>query len=441
MAYLITHHGTFWFQIRVPKPLVPVYGTIIRQNLQTKDRKTAQTLAYRLASHWLERFATERPNISPDSVEAESAPTFPSSTDQVASPEPPPNPTVAFPEPESEQPTPRIRQKHARKKPSKSEITDTLDGLYEYWRQLNPGCAPSTFREVKAMVREFNRIVRKNPSNLERTDITGFRDRLLKKGSARGTVAKKVGFISTLLQTAVDGGLLPYNVARGLRVPKPKVQLQRRRAITKEELKRIFSSPVYTQGKRYRGGGGEAEVWVPILALATGARLEELCQLMVEDIVNDPEHGPLMRITDEGEQQRVKTMGSRRHVPLHSGVIAAGFLDYVAEVQEQGYDWLFPDLEPDHDGRRGGNFSKWFARYLRSPKGCNIQDQRVVFHSFRHTFKSLAREAGIPEEVHDALTGHCASSVGRGYGHVPTKVLVEAMAKLELPVTFPRLTA
>jgi hypothetical protein len=46
MPYLITHRGTFWLQIRVPKPLVPRYGTDIRQNPRTCERAVAQPLAY-----------------------------------------------------------------------------------------------------------------------------------------------------------------------------------------------------------------------------------------------------------------------------------------------------------------------------------------------------------------------------------------------------------
>ncbi len=60
MHYLIAPNGIFRFQIRVPKPLVPVHGQFIRQNLQTRDRALAQQLAYRLANHWTERFDAER---------------------------------------------------------------------------------------------------------------------------------------------------------------------------------------------------------------------------------------------------------------------------------------------------------------------------------------------------------------------------------------------
>lgn len=41
MAYLVQHHGTLWFQIRVPRPLTARYGQLVRQNLQTTDRAVA----------------------------------------------------------------------------------------------------------------------------------------------------------------------------------------------------------------------------------------------------------------------------------------------------------------------------------------------------------------------------------------------------------------
>ncbi len=60
MAYLVLHHEIFWFQIRVPAPLVDRYGRLIRQNLQTNNRAQAQQLAHQLAGHWLTRFYAER---------------------------------------------------------------------------------------------------------------------------------------------------------------------------------------------------------------------------------------------------------------------------------------------------------------------------------------------------------------------------------------------
>lgn len=52
---------------------------------------------------------------------------------------------------------------------------------------------------------------------------------------------------------------------------------------------------------------------------------------------------------------------------------------------------------------------------------------------FRHTFKTACRDAGIGEEVHDALTSHVGEGVGRSYGDVTLKAMHQAMMRLEYP--------
>ncbi len=42
--------------------------------------------------------------------------------------------------------------------------------------------------------------------------------------------------------------------------------------------------------------------------------------------------------------------------------------------------------------------------------------------------------AGVPEEVHDAITGHLGGGVGRGYGGVPLVAKANAMAKVRYDV-------
>jgi integrase len=61
-----------------------------------------------------------------------------------------------------------------------------------------------------------------------------------------------------------------------------------------------------------------------------------------------------------------------------------------------------------------------------------ISDPRKVAHSWRHSFKTWAREADIGEEKSDALTGHQQPGrVGRGYGVIPLKTLAAAIAKID----------
>jgi len=115
-------------------------------------------------------------------------------------------------------------------------------------------------------------------------------------------------------------------------------------------------------------------------------------------------------------------------------LLNAGFKDYAKKIKQEGHEWLFPELKPNLHGKRGAEFGRWFARYLRSPKGCHILDRRVVFHSFRHTFKTLCREAQVSEEIHDALTGHVGTTVGRSYGHVPLSALADGISRIKFPI-------
>lgn len=47
---------------------------------------------------------------------------------------------------------------------------------------------------------------------------------------------------------------------------------------------------------------------------------------------------------------------------------------------------------------------------------CGVTDKRMVFHSFRHTFKQYVRHAGIIEGVQRQIMGHGSSDVADDYG-------------------------
>jgi integrase len=123
------------------------------------------------------------------------------------------------------------------------------------------------------------------------------------------------------------------------------------------------------------------------LCAYSGARLAEVCQLRVEDIVEiegiwcmrfDPEAGSL------------KTRGSERAIPLHPAVVEQGFLKFVEGI---GSGPLFPELPPDKFGSRGGNGTKVLGPWVRS---LGLTDNRISpSHSWRHRFKTLGRRHGL----------------------------------------------
>lgn len=40
----------------------------------------------------------------------------------------------------------------------------------------------------------------------------------------------------------------------------------------------------------------------------------------------------------------------------------------------------------------------------------------MPMHGFRHTFKTICRDSGLPRDVHERITGHRGRSVGDSYG-------------------------
>lgn len=150
-----------------------------------------------------------------------------------------------------------------------------------------------------------------------------FIEQLQQAGQTPQNINMHLASLIKLLNYAVRLDLIKTNGASGLTVKTPSGE-KARRSFDLPALKCIFSSPVYTAGHRPKGGGGDTSYWIPLLALFTGGRLEELCQLHPDDAAQVPYHEEggealawVIRITDEGEGQGLKNAGSRRRVPLH----------------------------------------------------------------------------------------------------------------------------
>ncbi|KQT19861.1 hypothetical protein ASG40_03375 [Methylobacterium sp. Leaf399] len=209
-----------------------------------------------------------------------------------------------------------------------------------------------------------------------------------------------------------------------------------RQPFDKADLGRLFATGVFTAGDRPVGGCKEAAFWLPLLALLSGARQAELAQLRVADLAQDAETGVWFFNIGTAGGRSIKTVSSRRKVPVHPELERIGLLRYRQSLLDAGAEPespLWPGLQASREVQPAGAWSKWFTRHLREKAG--IEARAKVFHSFRHSFKRMARDARLGEEVHDALTGHSGGgSVGRGYGSgFGLKALAEELARIEAP--------
>lgn len=169
--------------------------------------------------------------------------------------------------------------------------------------------------------------------------------------------------------------------------------------------------------------------WLPLLGRATGARLEELCQLRVDDFI---EHQGIqcIRIDDSREGQNLKNSSSRRILPLHPALIYLGLLQHVKAVATAGADRLFPELEAVR-GKLGHAPSKWFGRYKTK---LGVTDGRKTFHSFRHTLIDDLRDAGVQDSLIKRIAGHEDSAITFSiYGsRSPMKAMADALRNVQV---------
>lgn len=206
---------------------------------------------------------------------------------------------------------------------------------------------------------------------------------------------------------------------------------------SEDQLKAIFSAPIFTGCKNGRNGWAvpgsehpkEAKYWIPLIALYQGMRLNEICQLSAEDFRSSG--GIHYFHVRPINGNRVKTEAGERKVPLHPKLEQLGFLDYHAQILKDGKDRLFPELKQDGRGYFSDGFQKWFSRLLDKQ---NARAPKTSFHSFRHCWRDAVREAGIPQERVRLLGGWKRTAVDERYGsNLSLKTLKEEVEKVRYP--------
>jgi len=251
------------------------------------------------------------------------------------------------------------------------------------------------------------------------------------KPMARNTQNKHLNRIHSLFLWAVKHGYTDKNYATGLPVGKDKNPLDARYPFSNADLKELFESQKYKDNSFHR----EYQYWVPLIALYTGARLNEICQLHLKDIklVN----GIYIFDFNEGaEDQRVKTNSSNRETPIHSKLIDLGLITYINQLKLIKETRLFPELKKNKNGSYSRRPSDWFREY-RKEQGVHNRSKKV-FHSFRHTVIDHLKQKKVTKEIIAAIVGHGEESVTFGvYGSkYKPEVLEEYIEMLDYDVEF-----
>lgn len=252
------------------------------------------------------------------------------------------------------------------------------------------------------------------PREIARDHAINFRDKLADNGETATNIQKHLDSLQTLFNVGLSEGVVTINPFHKVKARRDQKKFtDAKQPFTPKQARHIFKA-LDDEGDDFR--------WAMKLLAYHGARGGEVCQLRVDDVttINGV---AVMRIHDQ--HGSVKNAASVRDVPIHPR--CKGIVAYARQVAEKhGADaWLFQPFKG-----LAHRFQGKGSRFLRDKVG--ITDTRLTLHSWRHTFRTLARNVEMPLPVSHAIMGHDEGGEHGKYGDRPAiKLCAKWIAKVD----------
>lgn len=207
-----------------------------------------------------------------------------------------------------------------------------------------------------------------------------------------------------------------------------------------DELRLLFNLPIWNgcsgEDERLLPGTAlyhDAAYWVPMLALYHGARREEYCGLFLSEVEIDADI-PCLCI-EPNTVRNLKTVDSKRRVPIHPELLRLGFSEYVAALRKLGHELLFPELKAAASSTPMGDVFDDTWQAMRTAALPKAKEEGKVLHSLRHWCNNEMKQAGVHAEIRKDILGHTNDDVneGRYSDAARLRVMGEALAHLPQP--------
>lgn len=220
--------------------------------------------------------------------------------------------------------------------------------------------------------------------------------------------------VASMFEWGIREGLLEANPAKALQIKDNRQDIDLRDAFTPEEIQKMFFSGDYVPEKFIH----PAYYWAPLIGLYSGMRLEEICQLHCDDIVQEGSvwcfdlniNPSKSGIVDKA----LKNKNAARRVPVHDELIRLGFMNHVQSMRKKGHERIFPELnKTDKTPKYGKQVGKSFSRLI---KAYGIKGKKS-FHSLRHSVSGYFKVRNMHNDVYRQVFGHeIPGLAGRQYG-------------------------
>ena len=237
------------------------------------------------------------------------------------------------------------------------------------------------------------------------------------------SVNKHVGGIGGVLRYCLDTGVVTSNCATGLKLSEKRRVDEERSIYSIDDLRSIVKNLPRKPAMPER-------YWIPLIACYSGMRLNEICQLYVDDVKQV--EGIWCFSVNGAKDKRLKNAASERMVPVHPKLIDLGFMEHCKTIQETLAPRLWMNLTWTDVNGYSNSFGNWYQRFNREYV---TDDPKKVFHSFRHLVADSLKQAGVQDSLIAELVGHShgshAMTMSRYGKRYQPKVLLDALMHLE----------
>ena len=259
------------------------------------------------------------------------------------------------------------------------------------------------------------------------------------------TVNNILGYVSSFMKWSVINGFVEVNFFEGMKLKKQIRQRDERDRFTEKEIKKIFQKHNYIEFTEVENHK-YSNYWSPLISVFSGLRLNEICSLYLDNIIQDKVNGRkkiwCFNILEEPDRpdKHLKTLSSKRVVPIHDTLIDLGFIEFVELLKKRhtNRQRLFQELKYG-EGSYIRNVSYFFNKKYLPLLG--LKTDKKNFHSIRHTVVDHLKQRLVDISFINELVGHHHGNIDLdryGKGYTPDIIYNKCVKKINYETSHTR---
>jgi integrase len=281
-------------------------------------------------------------------------------------------------------------------------------------------CGKATLREYEHKWTTFVEwMEREHPAKTTLRDVDkgtarAYMEHLNGNKRAPATINIHLLTLKYIFRVLKDNAKLTDEVWKGIK--RKTVITQSRRDLTVDELRKVVGTAT-----------GELKVLFAI-GVYTGLRLGDCCTLRWCEV--DMSRNQIRRVPNKTARRKPKVIVIPIHPVLHeilAGISADGRAEFVSPKTAKIYVNGSRPIITRHIQK---HFNKCGIKTTKPSENGGRAIVEVGFHSLRHTFVSMCREANAPLSVVENLVGHSSVDMTRHYSHSSEQAATSAVALL-----------